>query len=222
MAQFAVIESKEQFTPDPFSTPWFLTQGQVGNLSEHEEALLVQSHYPSFSITSLRWRDRVQNLERPLLESDVDVVVALSLQLAWHLTNSAVTWRRWWATSRISGTQPSISKTLVPPTQLAFLERQYTLRERGEVLQFLEKHPYLVELLLEAYGKIEAYFLRSEVFLEVAHDPEASDGDELVASIATTLKPKEAMQSLNQFDDDWWLSASDASEGRLCIRLEFK
>lgn len=222
MPQFAVFESKQQHTTDAFSNPRYLTQSQVSHSLEYGEPFLHQRNYPSFSVTYLRSGTRVQISERPLLEQDRDLLFAIFWLQAWHLVDSAITPWRWLATNRISGIQSSLSKTLVPSTQLALLERQYTLRGRGEILQFLEKYPSLVELLLEAYSKIEQYFPRSEVFLEVAHDPEATDGDELVASIGTTLKPREAVQRLNQFDDDWWLGASDASEGRFCIRLEFR
>src|SRR5579885_1953152 len=122
MPRFAVFESKEQIIPDPFSIPGSLIQGQVGSTSEYEETRLVQRHFPSFSITSLQLRDHTKIVERPLVESDVDLLIAFPSPLAWYWADSAVTWRRLWAVNRISRTQPSISETLVPPTQLALLE----------------------------------------------------------------------------------------------------
>lgn len=107
-------------------------------------------------------------------------------------------------------------------SKILLLQRQYQLRNSDEVFQFLQENPHLIELLLEAYSKIGHHFPGSPIFLEVAFDPEVGDRGELVASIATKLKPKEAIEKLNQFDDDWWLDASDVSGGKLSIGLEFR
>ena len=43
----------------------------------------------------------------------------------------------------------------LPQAEIELLERWYTFRERAEVLWFLERYPFLVSLLLEAYGKAD-------------------------------------------------------------------
>jgi hypothetical protein len=102
------------------------------------------------------------------------------------------------------------------------LERLYTFRRRAEVSQFLEKHPFLVPLLLEAYSEFGNYFgPYPQVFLEVVTDPEAADDRQLFAFISTRLSPDEALDRLEQFDKSWWLSALDRAEGNLCIHVEF-
>ncbi|HID61453.1 MAG TPA: hypothetical protein EYP49_01715 [Anaerolineae bacterium] len=105
---------------------------------------------------------------------------------------------------------------------LQLLERLYTFRRRVEVLGFLEKYPFLAPLLLEAYDRIRIYFPDSPLFLEVVTEPEANDDYQLVVSVAIVLDPDEALESLEQFDEDWWLDALDRAQGMLCIDVEFQ
>lgn len=106
--------------------------------------------------------------------------------------------------------------------KLAQLRNLYSLRDESTVETFLQEHTYLIGLLLEAYWYIEAYFGSfPRVFLEVVIDPEATDDCQLVAYISTTLPPDEALDKLQQLDEDWWLDAMDSSKGKLCIDLEF-
>ena len=114
------------------------------------------------------------------------------------------------------------STVRVSQTEIGLLERLYTFREREEVLWFLERYPFLVPLLLEAYYEIEKYFPHSQVFLEVVTDPEAIDDYQLIAFIATNFGPDEAVDRLEQFDEDWWLDALNRAQGKLCIDVEAK
>ncbi len=114
------------------------------------------------------------------------------------------------------------STVRVSQAEIELLERLYTFRERAEVLWFLERYPFLVSLLLEAYGKIGNHFPYPQVFLEVVTDPEAFDDYQLVIFIATNFAPDEAVGKLEQFDEDWWLDALDRAQGKLCINVEFR
>lgn len=114
------------------------------------------------------------------------------------------------------------STVRVPQAEIELLNRWYTLRERAEVLWFLERYPFLVSLLLEAYGKIGDYFPYSQMFLEVVTDPEAINDHQLVIFIATNFDPDEADDRFERFDEDWWLDALDWAQGMLCINLEFR
>ena len=104
--------------------------------------------------------------------------------------------------------------------EIGWLERLYTFRERAKALWFLERYPFLISLLLEAYSKIGNYFPYPQVFLEVVTDPEAFDDYQLVVSIATNLDPDEAVDTLERLDEDWWLDALDRAQGKLCIDVE--
>lgn len=95
--------------------------------------------------------------------------------------------------------------------QLQLLEQRYTLRERDEVLQLLEKYPQLSLLLLEIHKQIVPYFPNAQKFLKAIIDPEATDdfeasdeNENLVISIVTHMQPREALDRLKQFYKDWW------------------
>lgn len=106
--------------------------------------------------------------------------------------------------------------------EVQMLEELYVFRRRMEVLRFLDVHPFLVPLLLEAYAKIGRYFEPyHEVFLEVISDPEATNDRQLFAFIGTRLPPDEALDSLEPFDEEWWLDTLDEARGKLCIDVEF-
>ncbi len=114
------------------------------------------------------------------------------------------------------------STVRLSPIIIQWLERLYTFRERAEVFWFLERHPLLASLLLEAYNEIGLYFPRSPLFLEVVTDPEASDDHQLVVFISTDLDADAVGESLRQFDKGWWLDALDRAQGNLCITVEFR
>jgi len=115
-----------------------------------------------------------------------------------------------------------IAKVLAIEPAPQSLEQLYTFRRPLEVSQFLDTHPFLVPLLVEAHGKIEQYFGPSpDVVLEVVTDPEAIDDRELFAFIRTSFLPDEALGRLDRFDDEWWLDAMDKTLGALCIDVEF-
>lgn len=106
--------------------------------------------------------------------------------------------------------------------EVQMLEELYVFRRRMEVLRFLDVHPFLVPLLLEAYAKIGRYFEPyHEVFLEVISDPEATNDRQLFAFIGTRLSPDQALDSLERFDEEWWLDVLDQAQGKLCIDVEF-
>jgi hypothetical protein len=111
------------------------------------------------------------------------------------------------------------STVRAPVAEVQWLERLYTFRERAEVLEFLEKYPFLVSLSLEAYGEIGNYFPDLQVYLEVVTDPEEINGSQLVIFIATNLAPDEAADRLERFDKGWWLDALDRAQGKLCITI---
>lgn len=106
--------------------------------------------------------------------------------------------------------------------EIRSLKQLYTFRRHIEVSRFLERCPFLIPLLLEAYGKIESYFgPYPRVFLKVVTDPETNGDRQLVVFIGTNLPPVEALNRLERFDEGWWLEASRETRGNLCIHVEF-
>ncbi|MBE9094176.1 hypothetical protein [Tychonema sp. LEGE 07203] len=101
------------------------------------------------------------------------------------------------------------------------LEKLYTWRGKTEILDFLEKHHFLIPVLLEAPDKISNYFLNAQLFLECVTDPEGIDDDMLELAICMNLEPDEAVDKLNQFQDNWWLNLSNKIRQLLCPILEY-
>ncbi|MEG3971380.1 hypothetical protein QUA00_27720 [Microcoleus sp. T2B6] len=101
------------------------------------------------------------------------------------------------------------------------LEKLYSWRGKTEILQFLEKHQFLIPVLLEAADKICHYFPDAKLFIECVTDPEAVEDSMLELAICMNVTPEEAVDKLNQFQDEWWLNLSDKIRQPLCPILEY-
>jgi len=99
---------------------------------------------------------------------------------------------------------------------------RFVFRGSKRVLSFLGRNPYLVPLLTEAGKEINKYFPEPELFLEIVSDPDGVDPDQLFLYISTDLPPSEARPKLKALDREWWLSALDKAQGKLCISLEYQ
>lgn len=121
-----------------------------------------------------------------------------------------------------SGTSSS-SAVLASREFLEYMEHVYVIRNYMEVSSFLLEHPYVISILAEAYRVIQRFFgLGTTVALEVMADPETEDYRRLVASIKTSLRPREAIAKLEEFDRAWWLSAARLSRGVVCVHVEYR
>ncbi|MBD6615148.1 hypothetical protein FNW02_04600 [Komarekiella sp. 'clone 1'] len=109
----------------------------------------------------------------------------------------------------------------ISPADIETLEQFYTYRERTKVLEFLDKHPFLVPVLLEAPKKIRHYFPNSQLFLEVFIDPESINWVQLILSILMKLDPYEAVARLNKLDWDWGLHNSYDVRSNFFTSLEY-
>ncbi len=110
---------------------------------------------------------------------------------------------------------------IIPKTEIEAIERSYTLREKTEVIQFLENHPFLVPVLLEAPEKIRYYFPDEELFIQVDYDPENINYVQLVLSILTKITPDDAVDRLNKLDKNWSLSLSYQVREKFFTILEY-
>ncbi len=96
----------------------------------------------------------------------------------------------------------------------------YYVQGRSAVEAFIEEHPSLVRLLVEASSAIRRNFGQGQrIILEIVRDPEAEDVQELVAYIDTPLSVPEAMERLNRVDQDWVLPRLDETRGLFNINL---
>lgn len=98
----------------------------------------------------------------------------------------------------------------------------YEIGNTQAVESFMDKHPSLHDLLVEARAEITTHFgPGTPVRLDVAVDPEGVDDPELVARVLTKLPVNLAMERLAAFDQAWWLANVSRSQQRLTIDLQF-
>ncbi|HEY9634603.1 MAG TPA: hypothetical protein V6D14_14415 [Coleofasciculaceae cyanobacterium] len=121
---------------------------------------------------------------------------------------------------KIASKDIEIVPSPISKAHIETLERFYTLRERPEILPFLEKFPFLVPPLLEAPDKIRQHFPDAKLFLQVVDDPEIIDYVHLVLSILTKIDPDDAVSKLNQVDKEWELGLSYEVRKRFFTALE--
>ncbi len=102
------------------------------------------------------------------------------------------------------------------------LRKKYEFRDKEEVTSFIKANPQIEPLLFEALEPIGAVFPDSPLYLEVFHNPEYQDSDQLVINISTGLEVKEALEELDKIDRGWWGTNINRAEGKLSIDLEFE
>ena len=101
------------------------------------------------------------------------------------------------------------------------VEKLFELRRPLEVRTFLSQNPALLPLLIEMLPQVERHFGTSTaVVLEIVHDPELPDSEQLVAYIQGNRPIKEGLRCLDALDQAWWLVASGSADGKLCLHLE--
>lgn len=105
--------------------------------------------------------------------------------------------------------------------QIESLDTRYIFRDRSAVLEFLDTHPFLVPLLIEAHEQLAFFFTSFTGYLEVRIDPEDFTDVQLFLFIKTNLSQEENRSRLNQFDQGWWLDAADRAQDKVCIMLGY-
>ncbi len=101
------------------------------------------------------------------------------------------------------------------------LEQAYVFKDEYTVRAFIEKNPSLISILKEIYANILRYFPQSQIRLNIFSDPDITGSDELAATVITSMSPEEALEKLNQFDENWWLDAMSSINGKISINVEF-
>ncbi len=110
---------------------------------------------------------------------------------------------------------------IISQSEIDSIQKLYTFKEPTEVVQFLEKYPFIVPPLLEAPTKLRKYFPNEPIFLEVVPDPEIVNYVQLILSILITLDSPEALFRLNKFDEDWLLGQSYEVREQICTLVEY-
>jgi hypothetical protein len=102
--------------------------------------------------------------------------------------------------------------------ELDAIERFFVVDDRSAVRSFVIQRPFLVPLLFEAYQEISLYFGNASLQLKLITDPE-DDSRRLTVTIMTSLSPDDAVERLQQLDEQWWLDALGRTRGALSISI---
>ena len=129
---------------------------------------------------------------------------------------------------RISDARTLDARHLDAPDELAMEASQRLRRvfdryacDAREVAPFINTHPALPRLLLDAVQPIQDLFGREVALsLSLARDPDAPSEPQLYAGIATSLPTGEATALLDSFDERWFLDRLSEAAGRLNFTLE--
>lgn len=107
--------------------------------------------------------------------------------------------------------------------QIKQLQEIYSFKDRepGEVLQFIEKYPFLIPLLLEAPDKVREFFPDAGLALKVNIDPESysEESNDLLLLIKSDIDPEESVDILEELDDAWWIKVEHLSQGKMFTDL---
>jgi hypothetical protein len=118
---------------------------------------------------------------------------------------------------------PPATTTAIAPDLLKALEDNFDLVNRDEIIHFIQDHPALAPLVLEARRVLRGVFdPGSDLALEVLVDPDddALDDCHLYLLIRTPLSSSDALARLDQFDKEWWLEHLNRANGDLTISIE--
>lgn len=122
----------------------------------------------------------------------------------------------------VAASSGNVSLTGVPQQEILLgqLDELYQFRNHDEVKDYLRRHDYVVNVLVEAPEQIKSRFGRdTQIALEVITDPE--DGDvKLFAFVLTPPPVERALDLRDQLDEEWWLEASERAQGQLILDVE--
>ncbi len=99
-------------------------------------------------------------------------------------------------------------------------QKGYELREGAEA--FLQEHPDVRALMLEAGAKLREYFgAETEFAVEVFRDPESFEAPNMLfLGVKTSLEVEEAHAILERFNDAWWYDNANKAK-LLNVSLEY-
>ena len=96
-------------------------------------------------------------------------------------------------------------------------------KEKKDIARFLAEHNFLVPLVLEALANLRQTFGEGAVpVLSLVIDPEDEDFEELFISIITDKPTDEALDLLDQFDEEWFVDVLPETKNRLNVTIETK
>lgn len=101
-----------------------------------------------------------------------------------------------------------------------FIEHE-SYMEQGSVSAFLDRHPDIANILLDAVPAIEKVFgAGTGLTLQVLVDQDGENDTSLFARIRTSKPVREAIALKKQFYREWWMKQAQALEAPLNFEVE--
>ena len=104
-----------------------------------------------------------------------------------------------------------------------WIRRGYVFRSSAyEILDFIEKNPYLGPLLRSSLRRLAFYFPHARLSLEKICYQDSLDDQQLIVFVKPQdeISLSQAEERFNTFEDNWWLPNLHLAKGKLCIVLE--
>ena len=103
------------------------------------------------------------------------------------------------------------------------IKKAYTISNSQlmSIERFLDKHKDIADLVLEAHAKIRDFFTSETLLLELISDISIEGGEELFVYIQTHLSVEEAVEKMNDFDEQWFLDQLSRTKGLFNFNLRF-
>ena len=101
--------------------------------------------------------------------------------------------------------------------RLSEIERRFDFDERERVLDYLDRHPHLLPLLVDVADQIPCYFRPDDRALMQLIEDEDIGVEQLYAIVRSGLDPDEVEARLNRLDEEWWLDAVERADGDLTV-----
>jgi hypothetical protein len=95
----------------------------------------------------------------------------------------------------------------------------YVVPQIAKVRQFLQRHPFLMDIVIEARQQITEHFQECDVILRVHDDPEDPGNQSLVAYIHAPQDMEAALGHLHALDEDWFINQLESTEGLFNLLL---
>ena len=100
---------------------------------------------------------------------------------------------------------------------LRILQRLFIYRNPEAIDSFLSTKPALISLLVDISQKLPEFFPSVQPRLVLRRDDE--NANYLVVQVPTTEPVDNALGRMQRFDDEWWLDAMSAANGKVVVDL---
>jgi hypothetical protein len=139
--------------------------------------------------------------------------------------NLSVDWNEPSSSSKRDKKTQALRKFRQPTGKSTFssIKKAYTISNSQlmSIERFLDKHKDIADLVLEAHAKIRDFFTSETLLLELISDINIEGGEELFVYIQTYLSVEEAVEKINDFDEQWFLDQLNRTKGLFNFNLRF-